>query len=356
MNAAETRSYTPLPEHRTSSTNGNQIPLEPAEAQLHPIQQSGFNEDNGIKYEAIYVDPLGIYLSEIDQFPLLKSEEEIELTQSIEKGKLAEVKLHAVGYLTMEDQVELRRDVTAGEEAHKKMSESNLRLVVSIAKKYVGKGLPLLDLIQEGNLGLDRAIDKFDYRRGFKFSTPATWWIRQAVTRAISDTARTVRLPVHIIEEFNRMIRAENRLTYELGREPTPEETGQELGITPQAVINLQRYAKQPISVDTPIYEDEYDSDTIKDTVEDKSSQGTENQGINTILEGEVEELMSSLTDREKIVIKLRFGLGNGRKRSLSEVGNEIGVTRERARQIERDTLNKLRANPNIGKFRSYLE
>lgn len=355
MNVAEARTYTPLPEHEIGSTNGNRIPLEPTEAELRLIEQSDFNEDRKIEDEANDIDPLGIYLHEIKQVPLLKTEEEIELAQSIKKGKLAEGKLHKEA-LTIEDQAELQRDITSGKEAHKKMYEANLRLVVSMAKKYAGQGLPLLDLIQEGNIGLGRAVDKFDYTRGFKFSTPATWWIRQAISRSISDTSRVVRIPVHIVETINRMARAQNRLTYDLGREPTPEEVGQEMGITPQAVVNLLRYAKQPISVDMPIYEQERDSDTLKDTIEDKISEGTEDQGINTILTDEVEELMSSLTDRERIVIKLRFGLGDERKRSLSEVGNEIGLTRERARQIEGEALNKLRASANIDKLRDFLE
>lgn len=272
-------------------------------------------------------DPVRMYLKEIGRIPLLTPEEEIELAKRMEKGD---------------------------EEAKRRLAEANLRLVVSIAKRYVGRGLLFLDLIQEGNLGLIKAVEKFDYRKGYKFSTYATWWIRQAITRAIADQARTIRIPVHMVETINKLIRVSRRLVQELGREPTPEEIAKEMGISPEKVREIIKIAQEPVSLETPIGEEE--DSHLGDFIEDQDAKAPAEEASHTLLREQLDEVLSTLTDREQKVLRLRFGLDDGRARTLEEVGCTFGVTRERIRQIEAKTLRKLRHPNRSKKLKDYLE
>jgi len=272
-------------------------------------------------------DPVRMYLREIGKIPLLTPEEEIELAKRVEEGD---------------------------EEAKKKLIEANLRLVVSIAKKYIGRGLSFLDLIQEGNLGLIRAVEKFDYRKGFKFSTYATWWIRQAITRAIADQARTIRIPVHMVETINKLIRVSRQLVQQLGREPTTEEIAQALGLPPEKVEDIQRIAQEPVSLETPIGEEE--DSQLGDFLEDKESPNPEEATAGQLLREQLEEMLDELTEREREVLRLRFGLEDGHAHTLEEVGKRFNVTRERIRQIEAKALRKLRHPSRSKRLRDYLE
>ena len=272
-------------------------------------------------------DPVRMYLKEIGKIPLLTPEEEIELAKRMEKGD---------------------------EEAKRRLAEANLRLVVSIAKRYVGRGLLFLDLIQEGNLGLIKAVEKFDYRKGYKFSTYATWWIRQAITRAIADQARTIRIPVHMVETINKLIRVSRQLVQELGREPTPEEIAKEMGISPEKVREIIKIAQEPVSLETPIGEEE--DSHLGDFIEDQDAKAPAEEASHTLLREQLDEVLSTLTDREQKVLRLRFGLDDGRARTLEEVGYAFGVTRERIRQIEAKTLRKLRHPSRSKKLKDYLE
>lgn len=287
-------------------------------------------------------DPVRMYLREIGRVPLLSPQEEVELAMLLEAGtKAAEQLAEAGDSLTAEDRVILEQAVKRGERARRRLVESNLRLVVSIAKKYVGRGMPLLDLIQEGNLGLMRAVEKFDYRRGFKFSTYATWWIRQAVTRALADQSRTIRVPVHMVESINKLRRVQRQLLQDLGREPTIEEIAAELELEPAKVSELRRIAQDPVSLETPIGEEE--DSTLGDIVKDPEAEVPVEAASFKLLQEYVAHALEGLNDRERQVIIMRFGLEDGRVRTLEEVGREFNVTRERIRQLETKALAKLR-------------
>lgn len=272
-------------------------------------------------------DPVRMYLKEIGKVPLLTAQEEIELAKRIEAGD---------------------------EEAKKKLIEANLRLVVSIAKKYVGRGMLFLDLIQEGNLGLIKAVEKFDYRKGFKFSTYATWWIRQAITRAIADQARTIRIPVHMVETINKLIRVSRQLLQELGRDPTPEEIAKEMGVSEDKVREILKIAQEPVSLETPIGEEE--DSHLGDFIEDQEAPAPAEAASFQLLKEQLEGVLDTLTEREQNVLKLRFGLEDGRSRTLEEVGQVFGVTRERIRQIEAKALRKLRHPSRSKKLKDFLE
>jgi len=281
-------------------------------------------------------DPVRMYLKEIGRVPLLSMEDEKTLAMAIEAGEKA-----------TEDGATNRAVIEAGEEAKRQLTEANLRLVVSIAKKYVGRGMLFLDLIQEGNLGLIRAVEKFDYRKGYKFSTYATWWIRQAITRALADQARTIRIPVHMVETINRLIKISRQLLQELGRDPTVEEIAAEMGLTPEKVREVIKISQEPISLETPIGEEE--DSHLGDFIEDQEAVAPAEAASVMLLKEKMADVLKNLTERERRVLVLRFGLEDGHQRTLEEVGQEFGVTRERIRQIEAKALRKLR-HPSRGK------
>jgi RNA polymerase primary sigma factor len=272
-------------------------------------------------------DPVRMYLKEIGRVPLLSAEEEIELAKRIEQGD---------------------------EEAKRRLTEANLRLVVSIAKRYVGRGMLFLDLIQEGNMGLIKAVEKFDYRKGYKFSTYATWWIRQAITRAIADQARTIRIPVHMVETINKLIRVQRQLLQDLGREPSPEEIAEEMDLTPEKVREILKIAQEPVSLETPIGEE--DDSHLGDFIEDQDATSPSEHAAYELLKEQLEDVLDTLTDREENVLRLRFGLDDGRTRTLEEVGKVFGVTRERIRQIEAKALRKLRHPSRSKRLKDFLE
>ncbi|NPV58825.1 MAG: RNA polymerase sigma factor RpoD [Actinobacteria bacterium] len=300
-------------------------------------------------------DPVRMYLKEIGKVPLLTAAEEVDLAKKIEAGEKASAILREKGdKLSREELRALRRQERTGQEAKRKLVEANLRLVVSIAKRYVGRGMLFLDLIQEGNLGLIRAVEKFDFRKGYKFSTYATWWIRQAITRAIADQARTIRIPVHMVETINKLIRVQRQLLQELGREPTPEEIAEQMELTPEKVREIIKVSQEPVSLETPIGEEE--DSHLGDFIEDADAVVPIDAASFILLQEQLEDVLNSLNDREKEVIRLRFGLTDGHPRTLEEVGREFGVTRERIRQIESKTLAKLRHPTRSAKLRDYLE
>lgn len=272
-------------------------------------------------------DPVRMYLKEIGRVDLLSAEEEIELAKRIQKGD---------------------------EEAKRRLAEANLRLVVSIAKRYVGRGMLFLDLIQEGNMGLIKAVEKFDFEKGFKFSTYATWWIRQAITRAIADQARTIRIPVHMVETINKLIRVQRQLLQDLGREPTPEEIGEDMDLTPDKVREILKIAQEPVSLETPIGEE--DDSHLGDFIEDQDATSPSEHAAYELLKEQLEDVLDTLTDREENVLRLRFGLDDGRTRTLEEVGKVFGVTRERIRQIEAKALRKLRHPSRSKRLKDFLE
>ncbi|WP_422123136.1 RNA polymerase sigma factor RpoD [Planococcus sp. X10-3] len=272
-------------------------------------------------------DPVRMYLKEIGRVDLLKAEEEVRLAKLIEQGD---------------------------EEAKKRLAEANLRLVVSIAKRYVGRGMLFLDLIQEGNMGLIKAVEKFDYSKGFKFSTYATWWIRQAITRAIADQARTIRIPVHMVETINKLIRVQRQLLQDLGRDPSPEEIGEEMDLLPEKVREILKIAQEPVSLETPIGEE--DDSHLGDFIEDSDAQSPSDHAAYELLKEQLEDVLDTLTDREENVLRLRFGLDDGRTRTLEEVGKVFGVTRERIRQIEAKALRKLRHPSRSKRLKDFLE
>src|SRR5579863_2106763 len=288
-------------------------------------------------------DPVRMYLREIGRVPLLSAEEEIRLAQLMERGKAERLK-----------PIPCHRWIDDGEEAQRRLTEANLRLVVSVAKKYIGRGMSLLDLIQEGNIGLIRAVEKFDYNKGFKFSTYATWWIRQAITRAIADQARTIRIPVHMVETINRLIRISRRLLQDLGREPTSEEIAAQMEITAEKVREIIKVSQEPVSLETPIGEE--DDSHLGDFIEDHTALAPADAASHQLLKEQVEDVLDSLTERERKVLQLRFGLDDGRARTLEEVGREFKVTRERIRQIEAKALRKLRHPSRSRKLKDYLE
>lgn len=310
-------------------------------------------------------DPVRMYLKEIGKVPLLNADEEIELAQKIEDGAEASEKLEQVEEMLLtaegDEKETLEREKTElgyrkadGEAAKKKLAEANLRLVVSIAKRYVGRGMLFLDLIQEGNLGLIKAVEKFDYRKGYKFSTYATWWIRQAITRAIADQARTIRIPVHMVETINKLIRVNRQLLQELGREPQPEEIAEEMDLEVDRVREIMKIAQEPVSLETPIGEEE--DSHLGDFIQDDNVPVPADAAAFTLLKEQLVEVLSTLTEREQKVLRLRFGLDDGRARTLEEVGREFNVTRERIRQIEAKALRKLRHPSRSRKLKDYLD
>jgi len=301
-------------------------PEEGAEDQEEPIPE-------GVSLD----DPVRMYLKEIGRVPLLSMEQEKSLAMRIEAGEL-EISKNGTADSSI---------VTSGEEAKRQLTEANLRLVVSIAKKYVGRGMLFLDLIQEGNLGLIRAVEKFDYRKGYKFSTYATWWIRQAITRALADQARTIRIPVHMVETINRLIKISRQLLQELGREPSVEEIAEAMALTPEKVREVMKISQEPISLETPIGEEE--DSHLGDFIEDQEAVAPAEAASVMLLKEKMQDVLQNLTERERKVLVLRFGLEDGHQRTLEEVGQEFGVTRERIRQIEAKALRKLR-HPSRGK------
>jgi len=305
--------------------------------------------------ELVHVsDPVRMYLQEIGRYPLLTPQQEVELSMQMESGVRADEQLEAKADLSEADVRILERAVRNADRARKRLVEANLRLVVSIAKKYVGRGLSLLDLIQEGNLGLIRAVEKFDYRKGFKFSTYATWWIRQAVTRALADQARTIRVPVHMVETINKLARAQRSLMQDLGREPTIEEIAIELELEPEKVTELRRIALDPVSLETPLSEE--DDSTIGDFVEDTDADVPVEEATFRLLQDYLSLALEGLNERERQVLIMRFGLADGKVRTLEEVGAYFNVTRERIRQIETKALAKLRQPARAKKLEGYLE
>ena len=299
-------------------------------------------------------DPVRMYLKDIGKVPLLTAEEEVDLAKRVEAGVFASEKLATTPKLTAAMKRDLQAIERDGQLAKKKLVEANLRLVVSIAKRYVGRGMLFLDLIQEGNLGLIRAVEKFDYTKGYKFSTYATWWIRQAISRALADQARTIRIPVHMVEMINKCVRIQRQLLSELGREPSPEEIAKEMELTPEKVREIQKYGQEPISLETTIG-DEGDSQ-LGDFIEDSDAVVPADAAAFILLQEQLDAVLYTLSEREKKVIQLRFGLTDGRSRTLEEVGHEFGVTRERIRQIESKTLSKLRHPSRSQKLRDYLD
>lgn len=300
---------------------------EPNFEDLEDVEEIKIEEIDVMNIDGVSTDdPVRMYLREIGRIPLLTYEEELELAQKILEGD---------------------------EEAKQKLAESNLRLVVSIAKKYVGRGMLFLDIIQEGNMGLIKAVDKFDYTKGFKFSTYATWWIRQAITRAIADQARTIRIPVHMVETINKLIRTSRHLLQQLGREPTPDEIAKEMELPVEKVMEIQKIAQDPVSLETPIGEE--DDSHLGDFIPDDDSPAPQDSAAYTLLKEQLEEVMNTLTPREAKVLKLRFGLEDGKARTLEEVGKEFQVTRERIRQIEAKALRKLRHPSRSKKLRDYM-
>ena len=310
-------------------------------------------------------DPVRMYLKEIGKVPLLSADEEIELAQNMEDGAVATEKINVLkGRLdgaSEEEKAEikeeiktLQRDVDKGADAKKRLAEANLRLVVSIAKRYVGRGMLFLDLIQEGNLGLIKAVEKFDYKKGYKFSTYATWWIRQAITRAIADQARTIRIPVHMVETINKLIRVSRQLLQELGREPSPEEIAKEMNMPVERVREILKISQEPVSLETPIGEEE--DSHLGDFIQDDNVPVPAEAAAFTLLKEQLVEVLGTLTEREQKVLRLRFGLDDGRARTLEEVGKEFNVTRERIRQIEAKALRKLRHPSRSRKLKDFLE
>ncbi|MGN6221744.1 MAG: RNA polymerase sigma factor [Microbacterium sp.] len=301
-------------------------------------------------------DPVKDYLKQIGKVPLLNAAEEVELAMRIEAGLFAEEKLSHMSAAEKTSQLGLDLQWVArdGQRAKSHLLGANLRLVVSLAKRYTGRGMQFLDLIQEGNLGLIRAVEKFDYTKGFKFSTYATWWIRQAITRAMADQARTIRIPVHMVEVINKLARVQRQMLQDLGREPTPEELSRELDMTPEKVIEVQKYGREPISLHTPLGEDG-DSE-FGDLIEDTEAVVPADAVGFTMLQRQLESLLDSLSEREAGVIRMRFGLGDGQPKTLDQIGDTFGVTRERIRQIESKTMAKLRHPSRSQSLRDYLE
>lgn len=297
-------------------------------------------------------DSISLYLKEIGQVPLLTAEEEVRLAKKMERGRRARRRLPR-GEITDDNREQLEKLVEEGKAAQEHLVKANSRLVVSVAKKYIGRGVPFLDLIQEGNIGLIRAVNKFDYRRGYKFSTYATWWIRQAVTRAIADQGRTIRVPVHMYEQINKLTRTSRKLVQELGREPTIEEIAEELDISLRKVERIMRVAQRPLSLETPVGEEE--DSYLGDFIEDVETVAPVDAASRSLLREELDETLSSLTPREVRILQLRFGLVDGYSYTLEEVGRKFGVTRERIRQIEAHALGRLRHPSRSRRLRDYL-
>ena len=345
----------------TDDDSDDEILLDVDDEDEIEVEKIDLSVPDGVSIE----DPVRMYLKEIGKVPLLSAEEEIELAKNMEAGAVAKEKIAILKSreenATEEELAEikeeiknLQKDLDAGDEAKKRLAEANLRLVVSIAKRYVGRGMLFLDLIQEGNLGLIKAVEKFDYRKGYKFSTYATWWIRQAITRAIADQARTIRIPVHMVETINNLIRVSRQLLQELGREPSPEEIAAEMNMPVERVREILKISQEPVSLETPIGEEE--DSHLGDFIQDDNVPVPADAAAFTLLKEQLEEVLGTLTEREQKVLTLRFGLEDGRARTLEEVGKEFNVTRERIRQIEAKALRKLRHPSRSRKLKDYLE
>ena len=345
----------------TDDDSDDEILLDVDDEDEIEVEKIDLSVPDGVSIE----DPVRMYLKEIGKVPLLSAEEEIELAKNMEAGAVAKEKIAILKSReenATEEELEeikeeiknLQKDLDAGDEAKKRLAEANLRLVVSIAKRYVGRGMLFLDLIQEGNLGLIKAVEKFDYRKGYKFSTYATWWIRQAITRAIADQARTIRIPVHMVETINKLIRVSRQLLQELGREPSPEEIAAEMNMPVERVREILKISQEPVSLETPIGEEE--DSHLGDFIQDDNVPVPADAAAFTLLKEQLEEVLGTLTEREQKVLTLRFGLEDGRARTLEEVGKEFNVTRERIRQIEAKALRKLRHPSRSRKLKDYLE
>ena len=344
-----------IPEEELKATTDVQLPKVTTARSKRRATRKRAN-DGGVTM--LTGDPVRMYLKEIGKVPLLTAAEEIDLAMKIEAGVAAGEQLEKAdaGEIELErrDLRRLTRIEEVGFDAKQQLIEANLRLVVSIAKRYVGRGMLFLDLIQEGNLGLIRAVEKFDYRKGFKFSTYATWWIRQAITRAIADQARTIRIPVHMVETINKLVRIQRQLLQELGREPTPKEIGDVMGLPEERVREIQKISQEPVSLETPIGEEE--DSQLGDFIEDDAAVVPPDAASFSMLQEQLGKVLDGLAERERKVISLRFGLEDGHPRTLEEVGREFGVTRERIRQIESKTLAKLRHPSRSSKLKDYLE
>ena len=345
----------------TDDDSDDEILLDVDDEDEIEVEKIDLSVPDGVSIE----DPVRMYLKEIGKVPLLSAEEEIELAKNMEAGAVAKEKIAILKSreenATEEELAEikeeiknLQKDLDAGDEAKKRLAEANLRLVVSIAKRYVGRGMLFLDLIQEGNLGLIKAVEKFDYRKGYKFSTYATWWIRQAITRAIADQARTIRIPVHMVETINRLIRTSRQLVQELGREPTAEEIAAKMEIPVERVREIRKISQDPVSLETPIGEEE--DSHLGDFIQDEHVAVPAEEATFTLLHEQLMEALDTLTEREQQVLRLRFGLDDGKPRTLEEVGKQFHVTRERIRQIEAKALRKLRHPSRSKKLKDYLD
>ena len=331
---------------------------EPPLEAIAEIEEEELVDPNDLVDSFSIDDPVRMYLKEIGKVPLLSADEEIALATRMNAKNDAEARIKAAEEsgetIPEEEMAALKKTIKDGEKAKQKLAEANLRLVVSIAKRYVGRGMLFLDLIQEGNLGLIKAVEKFDYTKGYKFSTYATWWIRQAITRAIADQARTIRIPVHMVETINKLVRVQRQLLQDLGRDPTPEEIGAEMDMSADRVREIQKISQEPVSLETPIGEEE--DSQLGDFIEDSQAIVPPDAASFSMLQEQLTQVLDSLADRERKVIELRFGLVDGHPRTLEEVGREFGVTRERIRQIESKTLAKLRHPSRSSKLKDYIE
>ncbi len=335
---------------------------EPAAEEIAEVEEEELVDPNSLVNSFSIDDPVRMYLKEIGKVPLLNPDEEIVLAQAMSAGNEARAKLDELEEqrkrgetpdITPEEEAQLRKVYKKGESSKQKLAEANLRLVVSIAKRYVGRGMLFLDLIQEGNLGLIKAVEKFDYTKGYKFSTYATWWIRQAITRAIADQARTIRIPVHMVETINKVIRVSRQLLQELGHDPSPNEIAAEMGMPVEKVREILKIAQEPVSLETPIGEEE--DSHLGDFIPDEGASEPSEAASFTLLKEQLMDVLSTLTPREEKVLKLRFGIEDGRTRTLEEVGKEFNVTRERIRQIEAKALRKLRHPSRSKKLKDFL-
>ena len=335
---------------------------EPADEEIADVEEEELVDPNTLVNNFSIDDPVRMYLKEIGKVPLLNPDEEIVLAQAMSAGAEAKAKLDelaeqrkngGVPEISPEEEAQLRKVYQKGESSKQKLAEANLRLVVSIAKRYVGRGMLFLDLIQEGNLGLIKAVEKFDYTKGYKFSTYATWWIRQAITRAIADQARTIRIPVHMVETINKVIRVSRQLLQELGHDPSPNEIAVEMGMPVEKVREILKIAQEPVSLETPIGEEE--DSHLGDFIPDEGASEPSEAASFTLLKEQLMDVLSTLTPREEKVLKLRFGIEDGRSRTLEEVGKEFNVTRERIRQIEAKALRKLRHPSRSKKLKDFL-
>ena len=331
--------------------------IEPPIEEIAEIEEEELVDPNTLVDSFNIDDPVRMYLKEIGRVPLLSADEEVALATAMSAGRAAQERIDQAGeteeHISDEEMAKLKADIKEGNKAKQKLAEANLRLVVSIAKRYVGRGMLFLDLIQEGNLGLIKAVEKFDYTKGYKFSTYATWWIRQAITRAIADQARTIRIPVHMVETINKVIRVSRQLLQQLGHDPSPEEISAEMGMPVDKVREILKIAQEPVSLETPIGEEE--DSHLGDFIPDEGASEPSEAASFTLLKEQLVDVLSTLTPREEKVLKLRFGIEDGRTRTLEEVGKEFNVTRERIRQIEAKALRKLRHPSRSKKLKDFL-